>query len=68
MINRLVAAFLLPALLAILVPGIGRAESPQDALPGGIILSYEVQEAGVDAYPVRIVPGYLRMDDGHDHG
>ncbi|MDH3899856.1 MAG: hypothetical protein OEU51_02275 [Gammaproteobacteria bacterium] len=68
MIYRLVACFLLPALLSILVAGLVQAESSQGALTGGITLTYEEQEAGVEAYPVRIlvVPEYLRMDDGHD--
>ena len=69
MINRAVAAILFPILYATLLPGSGQAGAPQSALPDGIILSYEEAEAGVEAYPVRIlvVPGYLRMDDGHDH-
>jgi hypothetical protein len=64
MINRLLAVFLSTALLSALVTATGKAGSPD-----GIILTYEEQEAGVEAYPVRIlvVPGYLRMDDGHDH-
>ena len=57
-------------LLAVLIPGISQSGSSQDASANGIILSYDEQEAGVDAYPLRIlvVPGYLRMDDGDDHG
>jgi hypothetical protein len=64
MINRLLAVFLSTALLSALVTATGKAGSPD-----GIILTYEEQEAGVEAYPVRIlvVPGYLRIDDGHDH-
>jgi hypothetical protein len=64
MINRLLAVFLSTALLSALVTATGKAGSPD-----AIILTYEEQEAGVEAYPVRIlvVPGYLRMDDGHDH-
>jgi hypothetical protein len=68
MMNRPADLFLLAATSLMLIPGISTAESPQAPVPDGIILSYEEQEAGVDAYPVRIlvVPGYLRMDDGHD--
>lgn len=68
MIKRAVIYYFLPAVLSILFPGIGTTGSPQTSLPDGIILSYEEQEAGVEAYPVRIlvVPGFLRMDDGHD--
>jgi hypothetical protein len=68
MIRRSVVYFFLPMVLSILLPGVGTAVSPQTSLPDGIILWYEEQEAGVEAYPVRIlvVSGYLRMDDGHD--
>jgi hypothetical protein len=68
MSNRLLSFFLLTAALSNLIPGVSTAGTPQATSPDGIILSYEEQEAGVEAYPVRIlvVPGYLRMDDGHD--
>jgi hypothetical protein len=68
MITPSVTFCLLTAVYATLIPGPSMAGAPQTSLPDGIILAYEEQEAGVDAYPVRIlvVPGYLRMDDGHD--
>ena len=69
MINRPRFVFLLPAVFSMLIPAFSLAGSPQTPTPVGIILTYEEQEAGVESYPVRIlvVPGYLRMDDGHDH-
>jgi hypothetical protein len=68
MINRPVTFCLLTAVLSIPIPGVSMAGAPQTSSPDGIILAYEEQEAGIEAYPVRIlvVPGYLRMDDGHD--
>lgn len=68
MINPSVTFCLLTAVYATLIPGLSMAGAPQTSLPDGIMLVYEEQEAGVEAYPVRIlvIPGYLRMDDGHD--
>ena len=66
MINRFLAVVLTAAWLVVPIPGF----AADDGSPNGIILSYDEQEAGVDAYPLRIlvVPGYLRMDDGDDQG
>ena len=68
MMTRSVGYFFLPALLSILLPLVSTAGSVHTPVPDGIILAYEEQEAGVEAYTVRVlvVPGYLRMDDGHD--
>jgi hypothetical protein len=68
MSNRIVSFFLSAILLLTPLTGICQTGSPEDEVSGGIILSYRQQEAGVDAYPIRILvaPGYLRMDEGHD--
>lgn len=69
MSNRFATAILAATLLMCPLAGISQTEPSPGALSGGIILSYQQEEAGVEAYPIRVlvVPGYLRMDDGHDH-
>lgn len=68
MIHRPATIVLFVAAISLLLPVISLAGTPQ--AQAGSLLWYEEQEAGIDAYPVRIlvVPGYLRMDDGQDDG
>jgi hypothetical protein len=55
-------------LLLALAIATATARAEDAGVLAGSLLLYEEQEAGTDAYPVRIlvVPGYLRMDEGND--
>ena len=68
MMHRSATLSLFVAALSLLLPVTSMSGTPP--APTGSLLWYEEQEAGIDAYPVRImvVPGYLRMDDGQDDG